>query len=261
MEKIDSETIINNITLEAGERLDDLQINNLFLIQKADGYNFNSDSVLLANLVRILPSEKAVDLGTGSGVIAILLAAKTRAKHIYGVEIQKGLYERACRSVKLNNLSERITIINEDMKNTAKVLGTGFDVAVCNPPYDPVPKKGGNGELTETDICRKEHLASLEDVAKSAAKLLKHGGLFYVIVKAKRLAEMVFHLKNAKLEPKEIWPIMPKADREVDTVVILSKKGAKPFMTMNKPIIVFNDDGTYTEEAQKLYGKGGENER
>lgn len=238
--------------LKENERLDDLEYKSLFIIQNKDGYCFTSDSVLLANSVRVLPKQRVVDLGTGSGVIALLLAGKTKAEKIYGIEIQKSLADMAERSVFYNKLQERVEIINDKMQGIHKKIGSNFDVVVTNPPYERAPEKP---EFSEQDICKCECTVTLEEVTESASKLLKHGGLFYMVNKAKRLAEMMYLMKKYNIEPKRLIFVQPKASKEPDTVIVEAKKGGKPHLTVEKPLIVYNEDGSMTEEARRIYGK------
>lgn len=238
--------------LKENERLDDLECKSLFIIQKENGYRFTSDSVILANSTRVTAGDRVVDLGTGSGVIAILLAGKTKAKEIIGVEIQESLADMASRSVEYNGLSDRVRIVNVPMQKADKVIGGGFDVVVTNPPYGRPLKTEG---ITEEDICKREYAVSLEEVVETADKLLKYGGLFYMINKASRLAEMTYYMKKRNLEPKKLLLIQPKADKDVDTVIIEAKKGAKPSLVVPKPFVVYESDGSFTEEARRMYGK------
>lgn len=237
--------------LKENEQFEDLEYNGLEIIQNRAGYRFTSDAVLLANYVKALPKHRVVDLGTGSGIIAILVAAKTKAKQVIGIEIQPQLADMAQRSVAHNGMSDRITIFNCPMQSAEEKIGGGFDIAVCNPPYE----KAARASLTEKDICKSEQLVTLEEVVSSAATLLKFGGVFYIINKAKRLAEIIFEMKQKGIEPKKITLIQPKADKDFDTVIVEGKKGAKPSLVVTKPLIVYGEDGQYTAEVRRIYNK------
>lgn len=237
--------------LKENEQFEDLEYNGLEIIQNREGYRFTSDAILLANCVKALPKHKVADLGTGSGIIAILIAAKTRAKHVFGIEIQPQLADMAQRSVIHNGLSDRITIINCPMQSAREQIGGGFDIAVCNPPYE----KAGCASLTEKDICKSEQLVKLEEVVASAVSLLKFGGVFYIINKAKRLAEIIYEMKQKGIEPKKITLIQPKADKDIDTVIVEGKKGAKPSLVVPKPLVIYGEDGQYTAEVRRMYNK------
>ncbi|MDD4316781.1 MAG: methyltransferase [Clostridia bacterium] len=238
--------------LKDNEKFEDLEYNGLEIIQHKDGYRFTSDAVLLANSVKVLPGQRVVDLGTGSGIIAIIIAAKTRAKLVYGVEIQSRLADMAQRSAEHNGLTDRIKIVNCPMQQADKLIGSGFDVVVCNPPYE---KALDTDTPTEKDICKREQLVSLEQVIASAQTLLKFGGTFYIINKAKRLAEIIYYMKQKGIEPKKITLIQPKADKDIDTAIIEGKKGGKPSLTVPRPLVVYREDGGLTDEARRLYGK------
>lgn len=238
--------------LKENELYEDLEYKGLEIIQHKDGYRFTSDAVLLANTVRALPDDKVVDLGTGSGIIAILIAAKTRIKEVIGIEIQQRLADMAERSVKHNKLESRVKIVNSPMQNIHKEIGSDYDIVVTNPPYE---KANGKENPSENEICRQEYSVTLEEVILNASKLLKFGGLFYIINKAKRLAEMIYYMKQNNLEPKKITLIQPKADKAVDTVIVECKKGAKPSLVIPKPFILYNADGSLTDEGKEIYGK------
>lgn len=240
------------IELKENECLEDLECNGLEIIQDKNGYRFTSDAVLLANFINALPASRVVDLGTGSGIISILIASKTKAKLVVGVEIQQRLAEMAARSVAHNNLTEKINIINKPMQNIHKEIGNDFDIVVTNPPYEKAQTKANP---TETEICRQEYLVSLSEVIQTASKLLKFGGMFYIINKARRLADMIYFMRSNDVEPKKITMIQPKANKDVDTVIVEAKKGGKPSLVVPKPFIVYNDDGSFTEQARRIYGK------
>lgn len=239
--------------LKEGERLDDLQCKGLRIIQDKKGYTFTTDAVLLANFVRAYSGYKVIDLGTGSGVISVLLAGKTKAE-ITGVELQERLYDMARRSVALNNLEDRVKLINADMRAVHEITGREvFDVAVVNPPY--MPFEGDKETATEIDICRREAAITLKEVIESAGRLLKYGGVLYIIIKGDRLADLMYYMKECGIEPKKITPVQPTPGKNIDTVIAEGKKGGKSGLVFSKPLIVFDKDGNYSEEARRLYNK------
>lgn len=239
--------------LNDGEQLDDLEYKGLQIIQREGYYHFTSDSVLLANLTNIPLNAKVLDMGTGSGIIAILIAAKSKAKSVVGIDIQDDMIDMARRSIEINNLNnvriEKIDIIDAPLQ-----LGfDNFDIVVTNPPYMKV-LSGDMSEAEHINISKREVKVTLEQIIVSASKLLKFGGKFYMIHKAERLAEIINIMCKYNLIPKKLINIQPKADKAVDTIIIEGKKGAAFGMTV-EALIVYNDDNSYTDKAAKLYSK------
>lgn len=209
--------------IKAEERIDELEIDGLKILQSSEEYCFTSDSVILANLVKASAKDKVLDLCSGSGIIATLIAAKTKAKEITGIEIQPGLADRANRSVSFNNLESRIKIFCMDAKDAARKLGHGSqDIVVCNPPYYRL----GEGEMSnksEIAICRHEVAITLKEIIEVSSKVLKYGGKLYIISKADRLSELICLLAHNKLEPKTLYSIQPAKNKAVDTVIVIAK--------------------------------------
>lgn len=239
--------------IKQNERLDDLECNNLHIIQDPSGYCFTSDSVILSNLVSVKKTDKVIDLCTGSGVIALLVAGKYSPNKIVGVELQPRLADMAKRSVAYNNLNDIIEIINANVIGIEKTLGCGtFDVVVINPPYDKCIEKEN---YTEKEICKKEVYLNVEQTVDTASKLLKFGGLFYMINKVRRLSDVIYYMKMYNIEPKKIYFIHPKASLQADTFIVEGKKGANSGLVLPLPIVVYNEDGTYTDFSRRLYNK------
>ncbi len=207
------------------EKFEDLGINGLQILQSKNKYRFTSDSVILSNLVKCKQGDAICDLGTGSGIVAILLSQKTKAKRIVGVEIQNAMADMAKRSVIANQLEDIIEIVNIDLKQAYKVLGNeSFEVVVANPPYEKC-----NQQQNENQIVNASNLevnATLLDFVVSAKRLLKFGGKFFVVLKAKRMAELICLLSQNGLEPKTIHLIFRSKQDEIDAVVIEAVKGA-----------------------------------
>jgi len=226
------------IELRENERIDDLQFKGLRIIQNTKGFCFGSDSVLLANFATVKKNELVVDLGTGTGIIPILLAGKTPAKKIVGIEIQEIMVDMARRSIKLNNLEDKIEIVKGDLKEANKILGyEGFDVVTANPPY----MKGNSGFKNATDlktISRHEILCTLEDVIKSTFSLLKYGGRLYMVHRAERLADVVYNLKLYKLEPKKLQVVYPSREKEASLILIEAVKGANSALKILDPLLL-----------------------
>lgn len=235
-------------------RIDDLQCNGLKLKQFVDGYCFSSDAILLANMVRCKKNDTIVEFGCGNGVISILLTAKTPSSKIIGIELQEEVAQLANENVVLNNLCGKVTILNDDILNSAQVLGKeSVEVVVCNPPYFA----RSSGEMRETPqiaLSRHESTCTLLDIINSASSILKYGGEFYIIHKTQRMAEVIAYSTNAKLIPKELTLIYPKWSKQADTFVLKCRKCANDGLSVKK-LVVYNPDGSMTEEAKTLYNK------
>lgn len=240
--------------LKEHERIDDLQRNGYKIIQNTEKFCFGMDAVLLSGFVRVKPGAVALDLGTGTGIIPILLEAKTKASHFSALEIQEEVADMARRSVRLNHLEDKIDIITGDIKEAGSIFrAASFDVVTCNPPYMP-----GKHGLTNPDapkaVARHEILCTLEDVVSSAAKLLKPGGSFFMVHRPFRLAEIIMAMTEHKLEPKRMKLVYPYVDKEPNMVLIEGCRGGRPRMTVEKPLIIFREPNVYTDEICDVYG-------
>lgn len=246
------------IKLKENERIDDLEIKNMKIIQNKDGFCFGIDSVLLSDFAKeIKDNSKVVDLGTGTGILGILLCAKTNLKEILGVEIQEEVANMAQRSIELNNLKNRFKILNDNIKNIEKNnidLKNNFDYVVTNPPY----KKLNTGKINENEkklISRHELTANLDDFIKTASFLLKDKGTLFMVHRPERLVDILEKMRKEKIEPKELKFIYPKINKEPNLILIKGVKNANPFLKIDKPLYVYNEDGNYTDDILKIYGK------
>ncbi len=242
------------INLKDNERLDELQRNGYQIIQNSEKFCFGMDAVLLSGFAKAKKGDVVLDMGTGTGIIPILMEAKTEAAHLTGLEIQEESADMARRSVALNGLSEKIDIVTGDIKEAGTIFkSASFDVITCNPPY-----MIGQHGLTNPDapkaIARHEVLCTLEDVVSSAAKLLKPGGHFYMVHRPFRLAEIMVTLVQYKLEPKRMQLVYPYVDKEPNMVLIEATRGGKSRMTVEKPLIVYKEPGVYMPEIYDIYG-------
>ena len=242
--------------LKKNERIDDLEFEDLKIIQNIDGFCFGIDSVLISDFAKnIRNNSVVVDLGTGTGIISILLSKKTLAKKIYGVEIQKEVCEMAKRSVLLNNLQDKIEIINEDIKEISEKLGIQMcDAVVTNPPY----KKYGTGVLNEKEskiISRHEKECTLEDVIKQSFKILKDKGSFYMVHRPDRLVDIIFLMRKYKIEPKELRIVYSNMTSKAVLILIKGIKNAGEELKLINPLYIYNEDGTYTDEILRIYNK------
>lgn len=246
--------IRENIVLKENERIDDLQRNGYRIIQNPDKFCFGMDAVLLSGFVRVKAGSRILDMGTGTGIIPILLAAKTEAAHLTGLEIQEESADMARRSVELNRLQDKIRIVQGDIKEAGTLFGAAsFDVVTCNPPY-MIGQHGIKNPDAPKAIARHEILCTLEDVAAQAAKVLKPGGNFYMVHRPFRLAEIMVVLREYRLEPKRMQLVHPFVDREPNMVLIEANRGGRPRMTVERPLIIYRAPGVYMPEIYEIYG-------
>jgi tRNA1Val (adenine37-N6)-methyltransferase len=242
----------NNMLFE-NERLDDLQINNLKIIQNPNFFCFGIDAVLLSDFAKIKKNSIVLDLGTGTGIIPILLSAKYNAKKIIGLEIQKKCYDMAKRSINYNNLNHLIDIVEGDIKNSPTIFKSiKFDTVVSNPPYI-ANNSGLTNTLQEKSIARHEILCTLEDVISSSSSLLKHSGSFYMIHKPSRLTDIITLMAKYKVQPKIIRLISPYASKEPTMLMVQGIKGANPGLRILPNLIVYNADGSLSLEITEIY--------
>jgi methyltransferase type 11 len=240
---------------EWGERLDDLQCNNLFLIQNPSKFCFGIDAVLLANFVKAKNGGHIIDLCTGSGIVPVLLSAKTQAKRITGIEIQKDIADMANRSVLYNSLEEKIDIINDDIANALKYIKPcSVDTISVNPPYMKDTTAIKNPDLPLA-IARHELLTDLETVVGISGKLLKENGKFFMIHKPSRLSEIFAVLKKNRIEPKRIRFVHPYINSKANLVLIEGIKGSGVWLDVEPPLAVYKDKNVYTDEVLKIYGR------
>lgn len=242
------------IEIRENERIDDLQRNGYKIIQNKEKFCFGMDAVLLSGFAKVKPGEKVLDLGTGTGIIPILLEAKYEGSHYTGLEIQKEMAEMAARSVALNGLKEKISIVEGDIRGAGELFGLSvFDVVTSNPPYMNDCHGLKNPDLPKA-IARHEVLCTLEDVVREASGLLKPGGRFYMVHRPHRLIEIITALTSCKLEPKRIKMVHPFVDREANMVLIEAIRGGRSMVKVEAPVIVYREPGVYTDEIYKIYG-------
>lgn len=248
-----------SVTLKPDERIDELQRNGYDIIQSGKNFRFGMDAVLLSGFARVKKGETAVDLGTGTGIIPILLKAKTGGKLFYGLEIQPEMAEMAERSVYMNGLEDSVRIINGDIRDILRAEGELKDlrgrvnVVTSNPPYMKTEHGIQNPEDMKA-IARHEIKCSLMDVCMAAAALLTSGGRFYMVHRPLRLPEIISSLKECRLEPKRLKPVYPFLDKEANMILIEAVKDAAPECRFEKPLIVYKSPGVYTEEIYDIYG-------
>lgn len=242
--------------INENERIDDLEINNFKIIQKNNSFCFGIDSVLLSDFAKeIKDGSKVVDLGTGTGILSILLCAKTKLSQIIGIEIQEEMAEMADRSSKLNNLQDKFQVINSDIKNlNEKLPYNEFDAIIMNPPY--MELNTGKININENKfISRHEVTASLEDFIITSKNLLKDKGSVYIVHRPNRLIDLCYLLRKHKLEPKILKMVYPKKNSQANLILIKAVKNGGAFLKVSKPLYVYENNGEYTKEILKIYNK------
>ncbi len=242
------------MTLKTGETVDDLQRNGLRIIQDKKRFCFGMDAVLLSAYAKARPGDRVLDIGTGTGIIPILMSDRTQAEHFTALEIQSESADMARRSVSLNGLDERIRVTEGDIREADRLFAAAsFDVITCNPPY----MTGGTGLLNDAGpvaAARHEILCTFEDIACAAGRLLKAGGHFYLIHRPLRLAEVITSLCSHRLEPKRMRFVYPFIDHEPNMVLFDCVRGAGAQVRVEKPLIVYTSPGCYTDEIMEIYG-------
>ena len=244
-----------SVTLLEQERLDDLHRNGYSIIQNPAKFCFGMDAVLLSGFANVKAGETAIDLGTGTGIIPILLEAKTQGAHFTGLEIQPESADMAKRSVAYNHLENKIDIEIGNIKDASAQFGaSSFHVVTTNPPY----MTGQHGLTNPNEakaIARHEIHCTLEDVIRESARLLKPRGRFYMVHRPFRLSEIMCLMHQYGLEPKRMRLVHPFIDKEPNMVLIEGLRGGKPRITVEKPLIVYKEPGVYTDEIYEIYGE------
>lgn len=242
--------------LSDNERIDDLEYKNLKIIQQKDGFCFGIDSVLLSDYAKdIKKGTVGLDLGTGTGILGILLCGKTNLSKIYGIEVQQEVAEMAKKSIKLNNLESRFQIINKNIKDLENEFEkNSFDFVITNPPYKKIDT-GKTNENSKKLISRHEMTATLEDFIKTSYIMLKNKGILYMVHRPERLVDIIYQLRKNKIEPKEIRFVHPYEKKEPNLILIKAVKNGGQFLKIDRPLYVYNEEGKYTEEILKIYNK------
>lgn len=242
--------------LKENERIDDLELNDLKIIQKSDGFCYGIDSVLLSDFAKnIKKNSNVIDMGTGTGILGFLLIAKTRINKVIGIEIQPEIADMAQRSIAMNCLDNKFKILNCNIKEIDnKLKEDSYDAVITNPPY----KKLNSGKTNENEvklISRHEVKASLEDFIKVSFKMLKDKGSLYMVHRAERLVDIMYEMRKNKMEPKRIRFVYSNQRSESKLVMIEAVKNGKSSVRIEEPLFIYNDDGSYTDEILKIYNK------
>ncbi len=246
---------MKEVLLKENERIEEIQFAGIRLIQNPQWFCYGIDAVLLSKFCRVKDGWRAVDLGTGTGIIPLLLNDAANFDEIIGIEIQSEVADMAIRSVRLNDLEHKIKILNTDLNNACDYLEMNtFDMVISNPPY--MSKNEGLKNAENIKACsRHEMKASLEDVIVAAYKLLKPKGHFYMVHRPHRLVDIFYTCRKNRLEPKEIQFVHPKKYKRPNILLLHCTKDGNKELKFMDPLYVYNDDGMYTKEIIKIYGK------
>ena len=250
--KIESGIKLNLVMQD--ESLDDLEINNLFIIQKKKGFRFGTDAVLLSDFTKLRDRESVIDYCSGSGIVALLLSAKSKTKKIVAVELQEKYAMMAKRSVELNKLTDRIEVFQGDIKDLEFIKNLGkFDVVTVNPPYKRI--NSGIENMDESlKIARHEVELSLDELIRAASYSLNDNGRICMVHRPERLIEIIDSLRRYNIEPKRIRMVSPKLGKEPNIILVEGFKNQKPNLKFESELLVYGQDGDYTEEIKKIYG-------
>ena len=252
---LDQQAALQGAGLIVGEneRIDDLQLAGLRILQKKDGFRFGMDAVLLADFARVEKRDHVADFGTGTGILPLLLAGRGLGAQFDALEIQPDMADMAKRSVSLNGLTERITVHNVPVEEAESVIAPGtLDAIVCNPPYG-IPGATLLNPAKTLSTARHQTETGLTDWYRMAYRLLRGKGRFHMVYPAPRMLEAMTALSKARLEPKRFRLIYPYADKPANLVLIEAMKDAKPMLHPEPPLIVYEKDGAMTAELKRIY--------
>lgn len=247
---------INGFILKDKERLDDLVRGGLKIIQSPEAFCFSMDAVLLANFASVKKGDRIIDLGTGTGVLPLLLSTRAPVKTIIGLEIQQESAERAARSIAGNKLEQLIHIHKGNLCTAADQFGVGqFDLVVSNPPYMPVGR-GEQNEESAIAIARHEIFCNLKDVINAGSRLVKFGGRFAMVHRPDRLTEIILELERHRLKPRKLQFVHPRASKKPNMILIEAQSGGNPELIVMEPFIVYDEEGNYTKTFWETYYPG-----
>ncbi len=238
------------------ERLDDLVRGGLKIIQSPSSFCFTMDAVLLANFATVKKGDRVIDLGTGTGVVPLLISTRAQVKKIIGLEIQQDSVERARRSIKGNGLEHLIEIVHGDICKADEFLEVGrFDLVTANPPYLPVGR-GSRNQTGSIAIAKHELLCNLENVIRTAARLVKYGGRVAMVHRPDRLCDIIIQMNNYRLKSKKLQLVYPRPGKKPGMVLLEAQLGGNPELTILEPFFVYNQKGDYTKQFWETYYPG-----
>lgn len=241
--------------LQENERLDDLQCKGLKLIQKKDGFRFGADAVLLADFADVRKGDRVIDLGSGTGIIAVLVSAKKSPASVTGLEIQPEIAEMSARSIELNGIGDKVRMVCGDLRESVKLFGaSSFEAVVTNPPY--MNRGGGLVNPSDTKaISRHEILCTLEDVISAGSRLLTAGGRLSMVHRPERLADIICLMRANALEPKYLRFVHPLPGKKPNMILINGVRNGRPMLKVLEPLYVYDSVGNYSEEINRIYGR------
>ncbi|EKY27781.1 tRNA1(Val) (adenine(37)-N6)-methyltransferase [Clostridium celatum] len=243
------------VNINNDESIDDLQLNGLRLIQKEKGFRFGVDAVLLSHFANIKKKHRVIDLCTGTGIVPFLVYGKYSPQEVIGLEIQEDMVEMANRSSILNNTEDKVKFINGDLKDKKIIDSIGkFDVVTVNPPY----KLNNAGIVNPEDklaIARHEIMCTLEDVIIASRRLLKDNGRMFIVHRPERLADIFGLMRKYKIEPKRVRMIQPNTKKAPNIVLVEGQRDGGAFLKWEEPLYVYDDNGNYSEEIDRIYGR------
>ena len=243
------------VNINNDESIDDLQLNGLRLIQKEKGFRFGVDAVLLSHFANIKKKHRVIDLCTGTGIVPFLVYGKYSPQEVIGLEIQEDMVEMANRSSILNNTEDKVKFINGDLKDKKIIDSIGkFDVVTVNPPY----KLNNAGIVNPEDklaIARHEIMCTLEDVIIASRRLLKDNGRMFIVHRPERLADIFGLMRKYKIEPKRVRMVHPNTKKAANIVLVEGQRDGGAFLKWEAPLYVYKDEGGYSEEIDKIYGR------
>jgi len=247
---------VSGFELLPGERLDDLVRGGLKIIQSSSAFCFSMDAVLLANFATVKKGETVIDLGTGTGVIPLLISARSQVNQIIGLEIQKDCCERAQRSIRGNGLENLIQITEGDICNSEELFGTGrFDLVTSNPPYLPVGR-GAQNKTGSITIARHEILCDLQGVIQAAGRLVRYGGRVAMVHRPERMAEIFLEMEKKGLKPRRLQMVYPEPEKRPNMVLVEAQLGGNPELIIDEPFFVYDENGRYTKRFWDTYYPG-----
>ena len=238
-----------------GETLDDLQLKDICIIHKREGFRFGIDAVLLANFANVKKKHKVMDLCTGTGIVPFIIKGKKEPEKIVGLEIQNEFVEMANRSIKINGFNDTMEFLHGDLKDKELLKSVGrFDVVTVNPPYK-LEKSGIVNPNDKYAIARHEVMCNLDNVIEACRIVLKDNGRLYMVHRPERLADIFCIMRKYKIEPKRVQMVHPNTKKPANILLVEGQRDGGAYLKWEPPIYVYNDDGSFSKEINEIYGR------